>query len=93
MRLSKNEIIKPKVMLMNRLRELREDKDLRQSDIAALLNMTHNGYSMYENEKREIPKESLIKLARFYNTSIDYILYLTDERKSYPRSIIEDEKN
>ncbi len=74
---------------MNRLKELREDKDLLQKDIAKYLNMSQTGYSKYEVETNDIPTEILKKLACFYNTSIDYLLYQTDERKPYPKSIIE----
>ena len=73
---------------MNRLKELREDKDLFQKDIAAYLNMSQTGYSQYETETNDIPTEILKKLADYYNTSIDYILYRTDERKPYKKSII-----
>lgn len=73
---------------MNRLRELREDKDLFQKDIAKHLNMSQTGYSQYETETNDIPTEILHKLADYYNTSIDYILYRTDERKPYSKSII-----
>ena len=73
---------------MNRLRELREDKDLFQKDIAAYLNMSQTGYSQYETETNDIPTEILKKLADYYNTSIDYILYRTDERKPYQKSIV-----
>lgn len=55
-----------------RIRELREDKDLLQKDIAKILNMSQRGYSHYENGKN-IPNDLLIKLAEFYQTSIDYI--------------------
>ncbi len=77
---------------MNRLKELREDKDLYQKDVAKMLNMSQTGYSQYETETNDIPTDILKKLARFYQTSIDYLLYLTDERKSYPKSIIKEEK-
>lgn len=70
-----------------RIRELREDNDLLQKDIAKYLNMSQRGYSHYENGKN-IPNELLIKLAEYYRTSIDYILYQTDERKPYPKSIM-----
>lgn len=70
-----------------RIRELREDKDLLQKDIAKILNMSQRGYSHYENGKN-IPNDLLIKLAEFYQTSIDYILYQTDTRKPYPKSIM-----
>ncbi len=76
---------------MNRLKELREDKDLYQKDIAKFLNMSQNGYSSYETERLDIPTEILKKLADYYNTSIDYLLYRTDTRKAYPKSIMEDE--
>lgn len=68
-----------------RLRDLREDKDLTQNKIAELLNCKQNTYQQYESGKRQIPIDSLIILARFYNTSVDYILELTDEIKPYRR--------
>lgn len=73
---------------MNRLKELREDKDLYQKDIAKYLNMSQTGYSQYETETNDIPTDILKKIADYYETSIDYILYRTDERKPYPKSII-----
>lgn len=73
---------------MNRLKELREDKDLYQKDIADYLKIDQSNYSKYELEKISIPLEYLKILADFYNTSIDYILYRTDERKPYPASIM-----
>ncbi len=77
---------------MNRLKELREDKDLFQKDIAKYLNMSQTGYSQYETETNDIPTEILRNLADYYNTSIDYMLYRTDERKPYPRSILNNKK-
>ena len=71
---------------MNRLRDLREDKDLYQKDVAKYLSMSQTGYSQYETETNDIPTEVLKKLALFYDTSIDYLLCLTDERKPYPKS-------
>lgn len=68
-----------------RLRDLREDYDLTQNDLARLLNVRQNTYSQYENGKRQIPIEALILLARFYNTSTDYLLGLTDEKMPYKR--------
>lgn len=73
---------------MNRLKELREDRDLFQKDIADYLKIDQSNYSKYELEKISIPLEYLKSLADFYNTSIDYILYRTDERKPYPTSIM-----
>lgn len=75
---------------MNRLKELREDKDLYQKDIAKLLNIDQSNYSKYELEKINIPIETLKKLADFYETSTDYLLYRTDERNSYPKSRVKD---
>lgn len=74
---------------MNRLRELREDKDLYQKDIAKVLNMSQTGYSQYETGTNDIPTEILRKLADYYNMSVDYLLYRTDVRKPYPKSILE----
>ena len=71
-----------------RIRNLREDKDLYQKDIADFLNIDQSNYSKYELEKVNIPIEYLRKLADFYNTSIDYILYRTDIRIPYKKSIM-----
>ena len=73
---------------MDKLREIREDRDLKQADLAKLLNVTQQTYSRYETGEISIDKDSLIKLARYYNTSVDYILGLTDVRKPYPNSIL-----
>ena len=70
---------------MNRLKDLREDKELRQEDIAQIISISQTNYSKYELEKINIPIETLKKLSFFYNTSIDYILGLTNEIKPYPR--------
>ncbi len=71
---------------MNRLRDLREDKDLLQKDIASYLNMSQTGYSKYEVGTNDIPTSVLIKLTIYYNTSVDYILGITNEIKPYPRA-------
>ncbi len=68
-----------------RLKEIREDKDYLQKDIAKVLNMSRKAYSHYESYYSEIPLYKLKKLALFYNVSIDYLLYLTDERVPYTR--------
>lgn len=73
---------------MNRLKDLREDRDLLQKDIAQILNMSQTGYSKYEVCTNDIPTDILKKLASYYDTSIDYLLCLTDERKPYPKSIL-----
>ncbi len=75
---------------MNRLKELREDRDLFQKDIAKLIHIDQSNYSKYELEKINIPVETLHQLADYYNTSIDYILYRTDIRKAYPQSIVKE---
>ncbi len=71
--------------MKTRIRDLREDKDLTQNDVAKILNMSQRGYSHYENGKN-IPNELLKKLALFYNTSVDYILGLTNIKEPYPRA-------
>lgn len=68
-----------------RIRDLREDRDLTQKEIADILHIKQNTYSQYENGHRQIPIESLIKLARLYDTSIDYLLGETDEIRRYPK--------
>lgn len=65
-----------------RLRDLREDRDLKQSDISELLGMKQPQYNRYETGMRELPLHHLIALCRFYNVSADYILGLTDEFKA-----------
>lgn len=73
--------------MYHRIRDLREDKDLRQIDIAKILNCSQECYSMYELGRRDMPIEVLIKLAKFYNTSTDYLLELTDTMTPYPKHI------
>ncbi len=69
-----------------RIRNLREDKDLYQKFVANILGISQQYYSEYENGKRPIPIVHLIKLAQFYNVSLDYLVGLTDETKPYPRN-------
>lgn len=59
-----------------KLKELREDRDLKQRDIAEILNCKQNTYQQYESGKRQIPLEALIKLCLYYGVSADYILDL-----------------
>lgn len=73
-------------MNIERLKEIREDKDYKQSDIAKVLNTTQQQYSKYELGLQVIPVERLVKLAKFYNTSVDYLIGLTNERKPYPKT-------
>lgn len=63
-----------------RLKDLREDNDIKQSEIAEILNIKQNTYSQYETQKREIPISLLWKLADYYNTSIDYLVGRTDKK-------------
>lgn len=72
--------------MYQRIRDLREDRDLYQKDLANYLNCSQVCYSHYEIGKRDIPTEVLIKLAEFYNTSTDYLLGRTDERNPYPKA-------
>jgi len=69
-----------------RIRNLREDNDLTQKQVSKFLNISQVAYSYYEINKREIPLELLSKLADFYNTSTDYLLYRTDEFTPYAKS-------
>lgn len=76
-------------MMYRRIRDLREDADLTQTDIAKVLHCSQVCYSYYEIGKRDIPTGTLIALALFYNTSVDYLLGLTDVREAYPRTVRE----
>ena len=64
------------------IRNLREDHDLTQADIARILNCSQVAYSYYEIGRRDIPTEALIKLAKFYDCSTDYLLGLTAIKKT-----------
>ena len=69
-----------------RLRELREDRDVTQKELADILHIRQNTYSQYENGQRQLPLDALIRLAECFHTSTDYILGLTDVSKPYPRA-------
>ena len=69
--------------MYRRLRDLREDRDMNQTEVAKILSMSQTGYSKYETGENDIPTAVLIKLARFYGVSIDYLLGETDVRKRY----------
>ncbi len=69
-------------MVKTRIRDLREDRDLTQTEISKLLNISQVAYSYYELNKRSIPLESLCKLADFYKVSVDYLLYRTEKKSS-----------
>ncbi|MBR2289152.1 MAG: helix-turn-helix transcriptional regulator [Clostridia bacterium] len=72
-------------MTYNRIKELREDNDLTQAQIAKILNMSQTGYSKYEVGAHDIPTAILIKLSKFYQVSTDYILGLTDNPSPYSK--------
>ncbi len=67
--------------MYRRIRDLREDKDLNQTQVAKILGMSQTGYSKYETGENDLPTAILIKLADFYDVSIDYLLNRTDEPK------------
>ena len=73
------------IMYRNRLRDLREDHDLKQTALAEYLQIHQTTYSDYELGKLNIPVGVLHKLADYYGTSIDYLLGRTGEKKPYPR--------
>ena len=70
-------------MKYTRIRDLREDRDMTQTELAKMLGMSQTGYSKYETGENDIPTAILIRLARFYDTSIDYLLGETDDRRRY----------
>ena len=68
-------------MIFKRIRDLREDRDITQKRMAEVLNCSQQVYSNYELGQRDIPTDILIKLSRFYNVSVDYILGISDNPK------------
>ncbi|MDF2567160.1 MAG: Transcriptional regulator, family [Oscillospiraceae bacterium] len=71
--------------MYSRIRELREDKDLSQTQLAKILGMSQTGYSKYETGENDVPTSILVAIANYHETSADYLLGLTDEKKPYPR--------
>ena len=71
--------------MYTRIRDLREDRDLKQEDLARLLNCTQACYSNYENGRREIPPAVLSALADFYGVSVDYLMGRTNIKTPYPK--------
>ena len=69
--------------MKNRIKDLREDNDLTQREVAEYLHIRQNTYSQYETGHRQVSIEVLIALAKFYKTSTDYILGLTDNPEAY----------
>ncbi len=74
-----------KIIRYQHIRDLREDADLSQADVAKILNCSQVVYSYYEIGNRDIPTDYLIMLAKFYKCSTDYLLGLTNIKKPYPK--------
>lgn len=66
--------------MRNRFKDLREDRDIKQKEVVIYLNISQQQYSLYETGIREIPINLAIKLAKYYNVSLDYIFYLVDKK-------------
>jgi transcriptional regulator with XRE-family HTH domain len=75
------------ILKYNRIRDMRSDKNFSQSHVAQLLNVAQNTYSQYETGERNIPNEILIQLAFIHETSVDYLLGITDEKCPYSRKL------
>ena len=71
--------------MYQRLRDLREDHDWNQTEVANMLGMSQTGYSKYETGENAVPAWVLEKLAEIYHTSVDYLMGRTDQREPYPR--------
>ncbi len=69
-----------------RIRDLREDQELNQTQFARILGMSQTGYSKYETGENDIPTEILLKMADYYETSVDYLLGRTNIKKPYPKA-------
>ena len=70
---------------MLRIKDIREDREMKQKDVAEFLNISQTNYSKYELGKINIPIETLKKMSILFDTSVDYLLGLTNEVKPYPR--------
>ena len=73
------------MQMKTRIRDMREDADLSQKVVAEYLLCDQSLYSKYERDARALPLELAVRLAEFYHVSVDYLLFLTDEKKPYPR--------
>ena len=80
-------VMRYEILKYNRIRDLRNDNNLSQKQVAAQLKIAQNTLSQYETGERNIPNETLTQLAVLYETSIDYMLGLTDEKSAYPKKI------
>ncbi len=69
-----------------RLKDLREDNDVTQKELSEHLHIKQNTYSQYENGQRQVPIDILISLAKYYNTSLDYLVGITNVKKAYPKN-------
>jgi len=72
--------------VFHRIRDLRDDSDMTQKQIAVYLNCSQQVYSNYELGQRDVPTQVLLLLSKLHKTSVDYILGVTDEKKPYPKS-------
>lgn len=73
------------MVVYKRIRDLREDKDLTQRELANYLSVSQKSYSRYERGERTIPPEMLSQIATFHETSVDYLLERTDDKTAYPK--------
>lgn len=73
------------MQMKTRIRDMREDADLSQKVVAEYLLCDQSLYSKYERDEHALPLELAVRLAEFYHVSVDYLLFLTDEKKPYPR--------
>ena len=73
------------MQMKTRIRDMREDADLSQKVVAEYLLCDQSLYSKYQRDERALPLELAVRLAEFYHVSVDYLLFLTDEKKPYPR--------
>ena len=78
-------ILIPVMKMKLRIRDLREDRDLKQKEVAAYLMCDQSLYSKYEREERSLPLEYADNLADFYGVSVDFLLGRTNEKKPYPK--------
>jgi len=77
--------VRTEILKYQRIRDLRNDHDLTQEQVAEILNVKQNTYSQYEIGTVSFPLDAVVKLAVFYEVSVDYLVGLTDEPKPYPR--------
>lgn len=77
--------LKTEILKYERIRNIRIDRGLTQEDVAKLLNVKQNTYCQYETGVLNYPLDLVVKLAEYYNVSVDYLVGLTDEQKPYPR--------